>query len=308
MQIASYYTSIGFKVDLPSMKRVDKHLKQMEAKIAKQAQQFKKSMSLSFNEKNMPLLKFKKFQFDELALQKAAQTSLNRTSRLLRLQVNNFEIDQGKLNRQMQTSVQRAANQARVYTKTFTGNSGGFGVYDAGKPSAAHRYMTSTPYAKNAHSPLGSGAMAGLSAGSMLLGGPALAGAGAAFATVAGTRALYSGNQDAVQARNLIQNVVADPTLSEKENEVRGKNAFNYLYDESNRLGLNAKDNAETYAKLIAGSMASGFDLKTSQKMFSQMSEHSTVLHLSGENTKRLSVALAQIFAKGQVQAEELKG
>jgi len=308
MQIASYYTSIGFRVDLPSVKRVDKHLKQMEAKIAKQALQFKKSMSLAFDTKNMPLLKFKKFQFDELSLQKAAQTSLNRTSRLLRLQVNNFEIDQAKLNRQMATSIQRAANQARVYTKTFTGNSGGFGVFDAGKPSAGHRYMTSTPYAKNAHSPLGSGAMAGLSAGSMILGGPALMGAGAAYATVAGTRALYSGNQDAVQARNLIQNVVADPALSKKQNEARGTKAFNYLYDESNRLGLNAKDNAETYAKLIAGSMASGFDLKTSQKMFSQMSEHATVLHLSGENTKRLSVALSQIFAKGQVQAEELKG
>ncbi len=307
-QISSYYSSIGFRIDNASIKRVDQQMKMMEQKLRKQSLRFKKLMNEAFNQKNMPAIKFKAFSFDTLQLQKSAQIALNKTSRLVRMQISNFEIDQAALNRKMQTSIQRAANQAKVSTKFITGNSGGYGVFNANKPALSTRFAANSYPSIPKQNAFGYGAVSGISAGSMLLGGPTLLGTGAAYASLAGTRALYAGNQDAVSARHLITNVAADPRLSKEENVSRGKQSFKYLYDESNRLGLNAKENADTYAKLLAGAMAAGNSLPTSQKMFSQVSEHATVMHLNNENTKRLSVAIAQIFSKGQVMAEELKG
>jgi hypothetical protein len=249
----------------------------------------------------LPELKVKKFTFDNLALQRSAQTSINQVSRLLVLPIKGFQINQDKLNRQVKTSLQRAANQARIITRTVTGNSGGYGAHNVG--GSQHILP---PYQQHMLNNSGTSSMGlgmGIGAMSRYL-GPAVLG----YAAMRGYSAFYNGNADAVSNRHSITNVVSDNNKSYSENQKAGKNAYDYLYSESNRLGLDAKDSAQGYAKVLASGQASGLSLETSQKLFTNLSEHSTVLHLDNVKQGRLLYAVGQILAKGQVMSEELKG
>lgn len=302
-QISSYYATVGFKLDLASVRAVDRAMLRQQRQMQRHVAQLKKMTDVAIKGFVLPPLTVKKFKFDNIALQRGAQMSLNQVSRLLELPIKNFYIDQTKLNRQVQTSLQRAANQARIVTKTVTGNSGGYGVHNVG----GHAQNTANSFhAAQRQAYSNSGVGMGLGIGSALSGylGPAVLGYGA----MRGYNAYYQGNADAVSNRHLITNVVADPQGTKADNSARGKEAFDYLYSESNRLGLDAKMQAEGYAKIIAAGQASGLNLEDSQKMFSQLSEHATVMHLDQQKQARLLLALGQILAKGQVYSEELKG
>lgn len=297
--ISKYFISLGFRIDKNNLRLTDKYLKDVDKKLMA----FSKRLDKAFV---LPALKVKKFEFDSLALQRNAQMELNKVSRLLELPIKNFKVDQDKLNRQMQTSLQRAANQSKISTKFITSNSGGYGVFNVHQPRSMHLPMPNMPVANGFG---GAGAM-GLAGGvGAMMGGAAVAAPLAAVAGgVMGTRAMYAGNRDSVANRNLIANVVSDPKLSAEENEARGKKAYDFLYELSNKLGQNAKANSEVYAQVLAGGQANGLSLEQSQKLYTQLLEHSTVNHLPAEKLQRLIAASVQILGKGQLYSEEVKG
>jgi hypothetical protein len=136
----------------------------------------------------------------------------------------------------------------------------------------------------------------------------ALGPAAIAYGAWSGGAALYRGNKTAVSNRNFITNVSGTAGNTEEQNQAAGKQSFEYLYSEANRLGLNAKEQAEPYGKLLAAAQASGASLPAAQKMFSQLSEHGATMHLDAVGQKRMVKALGDVFSKGQVYAEELKG
>lgn len=294
--VARFFASLGLQIQKNDIKNVDRQLLHTERRFQRFGLNINKSLNKAFLNFKLPALKIKAFDINELALQKTTQQSLNRVGRLVEMPIMNFSIDQTKLNRQMQTSLQRAANQSKINIKSITGNSGGYGVHHVG---GTHQAAFSR-YASN------NGVGMGLGVGSALSG--YLAPSAMAYGAFRGYNALYSGNADAVSNRHAITNVVADPKASYKENTARGKSAYDYLYKESNRLGMDAKSQAEGYQKTLAAGQASGLSLEQSQKLFSNLSEHSTVMHLGTDKQNRLLYAMSQVLSKGQVMSEELKG
>lgn len=294
--IQRYFISLGFQLEKAQLRNVDRQLLHTEKRFQRFGLNINKSLSKAFLNFKLPPLKIKAFDINQLALQKTTQQSLNRIGRLVEMPIMNFSIDQTKLNRQMQTSLQRAANQSKINIKSITGNSGGYGVHHVGgtHQAAFSRYASST------------GLGTGLGIGSALSG--YLAPSAMAYGAYRGYNALYSGNADAVSNRHAITNVVADPKASYAENTARGKKAYDYLYSESNRLGLDAKGQAEGYQKILASGQASGLSLEQSQRMFTQLSEHATVMHLDTQRQQRLNLSISQMLAKGTVMSEELKG
>ncbi|MCP3682614.1 MAG: tape measure protein, partial [bacterium] len=79
-----------------------------------------------------------------------------------------------------------------------------------------------------------------------------------------------------------------------------------FVRDESYRLGLGLKESAKQFAKMISarGTMS----LEQTKEAFLGISEMSTLLGLSADESGRAMTALTQMMSKGQVMAEELKG
>ncbi len=81
-----------------------------------------------------------------------------------------------------------------------------------------------------------------------------------------------------------------------------------FVRDEAERLGLQFVDLASSYSKFAASAASSGTSMETVRRVFSNIAEVSTVLNLSTDETAATFKALEQIFSKGTVQMEELKG
>jgi len=86
--------------------------------------------------------------------------------------------------------------------------------------------------------------------------------------------------------------------------EAAGEN-FKFVRDEAFRLGLGLKESAKGFAKMIAA--RGDMTIEQTKKAFSGLSEMSTLLGLSAEESGRATNALQQMMSKGVVSAEELK-
>lgn len=73
-------------------------------------------------------------------------------------------------------------------------------------------------------------------------------------------------------------------------------------------LGLNLETTAGSYSKLIAAAKGTSLAGKESREIFLAISEASTVLGLTTDQTAGALTAIEQIISKGKVSAEELRG
>jgi tape measure domain-containing protein len=80
-----------------------------------------------------------------------------------------------------------------------------------------------------------------------------------------------------------------------------------YLRDQSNRLGLDLIETGKDYTKFLAavGNKATQAQTRT---IFEGVSEYGTVLGATADDQSRALKALNQMYSKGTVQSEELKG
>lgn len=81
-----------------------------------------------------------------------------------------------------------------------------------------------------------------------------------------------------------------------------------YLADLTNRLGLNVIETTKAYKLFYSASTLSGLSANATRKIFTQVSEATSTLKLSTDDTNGVLLAFSQILGKGKVQAEELRG
>lgn len=81
-----------------------------------------------------------------------------------------------------------------------------------------------------------------------------------------------------------------------------------YVKDLAASLGLEVRGTAEAYGKFLASTRDTSIEGEKTRKVFEGVSEASTALGLSADETKGIFLALSQMMSKGKVQAEELTG
>ncbi len=88
----------------------------------------------------------------------------------------------------------------------------------------------------------------------------------------------------------------------------QGRREFDFVRQESDRLGLSLEGAATQYTKLTAAAKGTALQGAEARRIFTAVSEASRVLGLSAEQTQGALTAIEQIISKGKVSAEELRG
>lgn len=83
--------------------------------------------------------------------------------------------------------------------------------------------------------------------------------------------------------------------------------AMGFVRKEAADIGLVLPDSAEGFAKLSASATAAGVSMQQQTELFDAYAKASTTLHLSTTQSNRALLALEQMFAKGKIQAQELR-
>lgn len=83
---------------------------------------------------------------------------------------------------------------------------------------------------------------------------------------------------------------------------------FDFVRRKADELGLEFESLAESYSRFFVGARQAGQDVEVVRYIFESFSEAAASLRLSGDDTAGVFRALEQIFSKGFIQAEELRG
>lgn len=85
-------------------------------------------------------------------------------------------------------------------------------------------------------------------------------------------------------------------------------NQMAYVTEQAERLGIRLPDLAEQYSKVAIGAQAAGLSLDETRFVFESFAEVGKVFNLTKDELDGTFKAIEQIFSKGSVQAEELRG
>lgn len=121
-----------------------------------------------------------------------------------------------------------------------------------------------------------------------------------AFLSIQGARQLATA---ATQAQAITRTFAAATGSAEQ-----GALAFSFVREQAERLGLDLKTSAQSFAQFTAAAQGTAIEGRGAAEIFTAVSEASTVLGLSAERTEGALLALQQMVSKGTVQAEELRG
>lgn len=83
---------------------------------------------------------------------------------------------------------------------------------------------------------------------------------------------------------------------------------YDYLQQKADELGLAFGPLSEAYSRFSVAARDAGMSAEATRYIFEAFSEASVALRLSGDETAGAFRALEQIFSKGYIQAEELRG
>lgn len=87
-----------------------------------------------------------------------------------------------------------------------------------------------------------------------------------------------------------------------------GAEAFAFMNDLSERLGINFEDNVRSYQNFLAAANSLNFSTEKTREVFEATASSARVLGLSAADTNGIMRAMTQILSKGTVQSEELRG
>lgn len=119
------------------------------------------------------------------------------------------------------------------------------------------------------------------------------------------------------QALDAVRSIVASGLdLQSQENRLafvfggaaQGARELEFARAQADRLGLAVKSAVTEYANLGASARGAGLSLSQQREIFLAIAEAGTVLHLSNEQVQNSFRAVAQMAAKGTIQAEEWRG
>lgn len=86
------------------------------------------------------------------------------------------------------------------------------------------------------------------------------------------------------------------------------RNELSFVRSEANRMGLDFYKSADAYKSILASAKGTSMQGQEVRDLFTAVSEASTVLGLSADDTGGILKALEQMMSKGKIQAEELRG
>ncbi len=310
MQIASYWASLGFKIDQKELRKVDSTLKTLETKLSKFSKKFEKSLLINI-------------KIDQRNLNSTLGNALDRASKSVVFEISRFSVNQ----RNMQAALLRANR----------GTQGGSGGRGASMGMGSNTYITHTrslsPQEWNrregtkneewnrrraeiradeaarraargtrqgglgGREVVGAGGVGGIAARAYM---PALALAGGGY----GASWLNKRNQEVVSAQLMTQAVVQQSGGTKEQ----GIQSFDWLRNQGNRVGFNYLDAAPDFNKLVSGLTGAGMSVDTSQETFKGFAELSRVNKLDKTSQNRLFRALSQVAGKNQLMSEELTG
>lgn len=234
-------------------------------------------------------------------LLKDIETKLSKFSYTNPLALSKFAVNQKALERALGTALDIAAKRVSFEIDRFT-------INEMALRGALSRAMNRT----NVSAPVSVGSRESRVAGRAAAGGiGAYALASRAFLPVAalaaggyGLSSLNQRNQQVVSAQLQSQAVVQQAGGT----AAQGKQSFEYLKSEANRIGFNYLSASGDYNKLLSGLTGSGISVGASQKVFSGFAELARVNKLDRSAQNRLFRALSQVAGKGKLQSEELTG
>jgi len=268
LNIAKYFASIGMHIDQTSVKRVDTILSRLEARILKFGKIAGKPIVLNITG----------FTVDQAKLTKTLGTALDAASPKVAFEISRFVVN----DRNLLAALLRAARRLPVPPP-------GPPLPPGGGPHPP--VPVPVPGSRAARGGAVFGGMGGLLGGGLALGFGAY-----------GLAALNRKNQQVVSAELQSTAVVQQAGGTEQQ----GKDSFQYLKNEGQRIGFNYLDASQDYNKLISGLTGSGIGLKESQKVFSGFAELARVNKLDKTTQNRLFRALSQVAGKGKLMSEEL--
>ncbi|HIE3984054.1 TPA: tape measure protein [Serratia marcescens] len=118
-------------------------------------------------------------------------------------------------------------------------------------------------------------------------------------ATVAVGKSIMTAGQDLQSMESGLTAVTGSADKAAKE--------MQYLRYQSNRLGLDLVETGKDYTKFLAA-VGDKATQKQTRAIFEGVSEYGTVLGASADDQSRALKALNQMYSKGTIQSEELKG
>jgi len=101
-----------------------------------------------------------------------------------------------------------------------------------------------------------------------------------------------------------IQNQMSFASGSAKQ----GGADFDYVRQQSKKMGLDLISSAEAFAKLEGATRGTAIAGQKTRDIFEGVGMASTVMHLSSEQSNGAFLALSQMMSKGKISAEELNG
>lgn len=270
MQIASYWASMGFRIDKKEINKVDRELKRIETKLKK------------FNTGMMKNLKIKldidKFAIDQKKLNIALGNALDIASTRLIFQVNNFDINQARLNQQMSAAVARASRLASSRINPDV--------------NVEDRLPRETIRRRDA---VAAGGIGGLAS---RMYAPALAIGLGGY----GIGQVNRMNQEVISAQLTTQAVVEAAGLTGQ-----GPAAFDWLKMQANRIGFSYMDQAQEYNNFLSNALGAGMGMGQSQDIYLGFAEYSKAMGITPARQKLVMNALSQMQGKGVVSMEELR-
>lgn len=304
MNIASYFASIGFNVNTKDIAKVDKALNSIEKRL----NDFRRRLNTSLG------LDITRITLDQKKLRALIDNSLDIASARTVFQISRFNIDQAALNRAFAMSMRRAtefaSNRVKIKPDIIL-------PVPIKPETPLEKPRVDTPVAvksrrekpivgQHALAPQRerTRAYAGVGGIGMGLFGPvgysALALAGGGY----GLSALNQRNQEVVSAQLQAQAVVQQAGGTVEQ----GRQSFQWLRQQGDRIGFNYLDASPDYNKLLSGLTGAGMSIEQGQGVYKGFAELSRVNKLDRVQQQRVFRALSQIAGKNKLQSEELTG
>jgi hypothetical protein len=273
MRIASYWASMGVRVDKKSVAAVDTTLTRLEKKLRNFGKLTNKHLKINLD-----------VNVDQQKLNASLGHSLDLASRVVRFEITRFIINDAAL---MAALIRAMHNLPPL------------------PPGPRPRPPRPNPPGPNPPGPnprrdlIPAGVAAGGIGGIAARGyAPAIALAGGAY----GLGALNKRNQEVVAAQMQTQAVVQQFGGTKEQ----GSESFEWLKGQADRIGFNYLDATGDYNRLVSGLMGTGGTLEGSQDVFKGFSEFGRTNKLGAVQMKRIYKALGDVAGKNQLQAEEL--
>lgn len=273
--ISQYYAKVSLSTDLAALKKVDRYLKLVEAKmLAFQKKQMARNGAFNIN-----------FKFNTNRLQFDVQKAFNDVSRRISFPINRFDVNRTALSASINSAVRTAMASTNATLR----------INPRVNQIPQQRGTTPIQQLSGRHAAIAGGAAGILGR----YGAPAVLGGAALY----GGAALNRANQEAMSMRLTTQAVVQAAGGTEQQ----GKDAFGWLRNLANEVGFSYKEAAPDFNQFLANAQGAGLNMTESQNIFQGLSEYQTAMGVTPARRKLVMNAASQMLGKQTLSMEELR-